>query len=56
MWWFGLFGIDPKAAKEQMSGEELRDLVAAHEDLSVEEREMIDDIFAAGESANCAKS
>jgi len=44
-----LFGIDPKAAKEQMSGEELRDLVAAHEDLSVEEREMIDDIFAAGE-------
>ena len=44
-----LFGIDPKAVKEQMSGEELRDLVAAHEDLSVEEREMIDDIFAAGE-------
>jgi putative hemolysin len=44
-----LFGIDPNAAKEQMSGEELRDLVAAHEDLSVEEREMIDDIFAAGE-------
>jgi len=44
-----IFGIDPKAAKEQMSGEELRDLVAAHEDLSVEEREMIDDIFAAGE-------
>ena len=44
-----LLGIDPKAAKEQMSGEELRDLVAAHEDLSIEEREMIDDIFAAGE-------
>lgn len=44
-----LFGIDPKAGKEQMSGEELRDLVAAHQDLSVEEREMIDDIFAAGE-------
>lgn len=44
-----LFGIDPKAAKEQISGEELRDLVAAHEELSVEEREMIDDIFQAGE-------
>lgn len=44
-----MFGIDPKAAKEQMSGEELRDLVAAHKELSVEEREMIDDIFAAGE-------
>ncbi len=43
-----LFGIDPKAAKEQMTGEELRDLVAAHQELSVEEREMIDDIFTAG--------
>ena len=44
-----LFGGDPHAAKEQMSGEELRDLVAAHEDLSVEERELIDDVFAAGD-------
>jgi putative hemolysin len=44
-----LFGGDPHAAKEQISGEELRDLVAAHEDLSVEERELIDDVFAAGD-------
>ena len=44
-----LFGVDPTAAKEQISGEELRDLVAAHEDLSVEERELIDDVFAAGD-------
>ena len=44
-----LFGIDPKAAKEQISGEELRDLVAAHEDLTEQERELIDDVFSAGD-------
>ena len=44
-----LLGIDPHAAKEQMSGAELRDLVAAHEDLTLEERELIDDVFAAGD-------
>ena len=45
-----LLGIDPAAAKEQISGEELRDLVAAHEELTVEERELIDDVFAAQET------
>jgi putative hemolysin len=44
-----LFGVDPKAKREQISGEELRDLVAAHEDLSVEERALIDDVFEAGD-------
>ncbi len=44
-----LLGGDPNAGKEQISGEELRDLVAAHEELTVEERELIDDVFAAGE-------
>ena len=44
-----LFGIDPNAAKEQMSGEELRDLVAAHEELTVEEREILEDVFEAGD-------
>ena len=44
-----LLGGDPKAGKEQMSGEELRDLVAAHEELTVEERTLIDDVFAAGD-------
>lgn len=44
-----LMGIDPHAAKEQISGEELRDLVAAHEDLTEHERELIDDVFTAGE-------
>ncbi|MDA3021154.1 MAG: hemolysin family protein [Actinomycetota bacterium] len=44
-----LFGIDPNAAREQISGAELRDLVAAHTDLTVEERDLIDDVFAAGD-------
>lgn len=44
-----LLGGDPGAGKEQMSGEELRDLVAAHEELTVEERTLIDDVFAAGD-------
>lgn len=44
-----LLGIDPNAAKESISGEELRDLVAAHEELSEQERELIDDVFSAGD-------
>ncbi len=44
-----LLGIDPHGAKEQISGEELRDLVAGHGELTVEERELIDDVFAAGD-------
>ncbi|CAB4902337.1 MAG: DUF21 domain-containing protein [Actinobacteria bacterium] len=44
-----LMGIDPHAAKEQISGEELRDLVAGHEDLTQHERELIDDVFSAGD-------
>ena len=31
-----------------MSGEELRDIVATHEQLSAEERELIDEVFEAG--------
>ncbi len=44
-----LLGGDPKAGKEQISGEELRGMVAAHEDLTSTEREMIDDVFEAGD-------
>lgn len=44
-----MLGMDPKASREQMSGEELRDLVAAHEDLSRQERDLIDDVFSAGD-------
>ena len=44
-----LLGGDPKADKEQISGEELRGMVAAHEELSSAERELIDDVFDAGD-------
>ena len=44
-----LLGGDPKAGKEQITGEELRDIVAAHEDLTEEERALIDDVFDAGD-------
>jgi len=44
-----VLGGDPTSGKEQITGEELRDLVAAHEELSVEERELIDDVFEAQE-------
>ena len=44
-----LLGADPSTGRENISGEELRDIVAAHEDLSAEERALIDDIFQAGD-------
>ena len=44
-----VLGGDPKAGKEQISGEELRGMVAAHEELSSAERELIDDVFDAGD-------
>lgn len=43
-----LLGGDPEAAKEGISGEELRGLVAAQESLTSEERELIDDVITAG--------
>lgn len=46
-----LLGGDPNAGKEQISGEELRGMVAAHEELTSVEREMIDDVFEAGDRA-----
>jgi putative hemolysin len=44
-----LLGGDPGAAREPISEEELRGLVAAHESLTSVERRLIDDVFAAGE-------
>lgn len=44
-----LFGLDPHGSREAISGAELRDLVAAQESLSPEERRLIDEVFAAGE-------
>jgi putative hemolysin len=44
-----LLGGDPKVSGEAISQEELRDLVAAHESLSSDERRLIDEVFRAGE-------
>ena len=44
-----LLGGDPKAGGEAISQEELRDLVAAHESLSSDERRLIDEVFRAGD-------
>src|SRR4051794_3318610 len=44
-----LFGGDPKISGEAISQEELRDLVAAHESLTNDERRLIDEVFRAGD-------
>ena len=44
-----LFGVDPSATRDAISEEELRDIVAAHETLGREERQLIEDVFEAGE-------
>jgi len=44
-----LLGGDPGAAREEITEEELRDLVAAHHTLGREERRLIEEVFAAGE-------
>jgi putative hemolysin len=45
-----ILGLDPETAREAITGEELRGLVAAHSELTVEERELIDDVFDAGDT------
>jgi magnesium and cobalt exporter, CNNM family len=44
-----LLGGDPRASGEAISQEELRDLVAAHESLTSDERRLIDEVFRAGD-------
>jgi putative hemolysin len=44
-----MLGGDPTVNREAITEEELRDLVAAHESLSSDERRLIDEVFAAGE-------
>jgi magnesium and cobalt exporter, CNNM family len=41
-------GGDPGANREQMTDQELRDIVSAHESLGEEERRIVDDVFEAG--------
>jgi putative hemolysin len=44
-----LLGGDPKAARDVITEEELRDIVAAHQTLGFEERALISDVFDAGQ-------
>lgn len=44
-----VFGIDPKESREQMSEEELLDLVTGHAALSDEERDIVEEVFNASE-------
>ena len=44
-----VMGIRDSRARENISGEELRGIVAAHEELTAEERELISDVFDAGD-------
>src|SRR3954453_3012013 len=44
-----VLGGDPAAQREQMSDEELRELVNAHETLGEEERRIVEDVFEAGD-------
>jgi putative hemolysin len=43
-----LSGADPNAGRESISAEELRALVAGHEEITHDERALIEEVFAAG--------
>ncbi len=45
-----LLGLDPDSGREAITGEELRGMVAAHAELTDAERELIDDVFEAGDT------
>ena len=44
-----ILGLDPGLGRESITGEELRGMVAAHTELSDDERAFIDDVFDAGD-------
>lgn len=44
-----LFGVDPKASKQDISEEELVDLVTGHKALTEEERDIVEEVFNASE-------
>ena len=43
-----VLGGDPAVGRDQITGEELRGLVASHEEFTANERALIDDVFSAG--------
>jgi len=44
-----LLGMDPDEERDEVSEEELREMVSTHEDLDDDERRLIDDVFAAAD-------
>ncbi|WP_433555135.1 hemolysin family protein [Pseudonocardia xinjiangensis] len=44
-----LLGLDPKASDDDVSAEELRDMVSTHRSLGQEERRVLGDVFAAAD-------
>jgi putative hemolysin len=44
-----LLGGDPAASREQISEDELREMLSAHEGLGEEERKIVEDVFATGD-------
>jgi putative hemolysin len=44
-----MLGGDPRAGREEITEEELRDLLSGHEALGEEERRIVEEVFAAGE-------
>jgi putative hemolysin len=44
-----LLGGNPETHREQITSEELREMVSAHETLGEEERRIVEDVFAAGD-------
>ncbi len=46
-----MLGGDPRAQREAITEEELRDLVSAHESLTRDERKIMEEVFAAGDSS-----
>ena len=45
-----VLGLDPSSSREAITGEELRGMLASHDELTDEERELIDDVFDAGDT------
>ena len=44
-----MLGLDPRAGSEEVTEEELRDMVSTHGELSVEERRVLSDVFGAAD-------